>query len=177
MILSPVSKTNPVAAPGPVPSPKRNVIPTSSCHTSLVKDAAKAYGDPTSSSAASSSYAPEQPAKTTVEDEGIFFKIYCDDRGKLDNAWVELKRKMKQNIGDRTICDAIIKRFADDDVDKVRKLEREFDFEIKVDQAIGEVRFRGHILDIPNVQEKIIEVLKDIKFWESKGKILITYTV
>ena len=174
MILSPVSKTTPLAALGPVPSPKRNVVPTPSRHTSLVKDAAKAYGDPTSSSAASkkSSHAP-----TTVEEEGIFFKIYCDDRGKLDNAWVELKRKMKQNIGDRTICDALIKKFTDGDVDKVRKLEREFDFEIKVYKAIGEVRFRGHILDIPNVQEKIIEVLKDIKLWESKGKILTTYTV
>ena len=176
MILSPVSKTTPLAALGPVPSPKRNVVPTPGRHTSLVKDAAKAYGDPTSSSAASKK-SPHAP--TTVEEEGIFIKIYCDDRGKLDKAWVELKRKMKQNIGDRYICDAVIIKFTHGDVDKVRKLEREFDIEIKVDQARCEIRFRGHILDIPNVQEKIIEVLKDIKYDESskKGKILIIYTV
>ena len=136
--------------------PRKNVVPTLSHFTRLF---------------------PGFLAKTTVEEEGIFFKIYCDDHGKLDKAWVELKRKMKQNILDRTIYDAIIKKFDDGDVDKVRKLERNFDIEIKVDQARGEVRFRGHNLDIPNVQENIIEVLKDIKLWESIGKILITYTV
>ena len=189
MILSPVSKTTPVAAPGPVPLPTKNVIPTPSRHTSLVKDAAKAYGDPTSSSAASkmSPHAPKlpfnvfrskkQPAKTTVEEEGIFFKIYCDDRRKLDRAWAELRRKMRQNIRDRHIYDAIIKKFVDGDIDKVRKLERDFDINIKVDQARSEIRFRGHILDIPNVQEKIINILKDVKYDESKGKILMIYTV
>ena len=183
MILSPVSKTTPLAAPGPVPSPKRNVVPTPSLHTSLVRDAAKAYGDPTSSSAASKKlpHAPKlpfnvfrskkQPAKTTVEEQGIFFKIYCDDRGKLYKAWIELNKKMKQNIGDRTISDAIIKKFADGDVDKVRKLERDFDIEIKVDQVRGEVRFKGHLYDIPSVHEKIIEILKDIKDNESKGNL------
>ena len=156
------------------------------------KDAAKDYvdnGGPTSSSATAkkSSYVPKlsfnvfrskkQPGKTAVEEEGIFFKIYYGDGGKVDKAWGELKRKMNQNIGDRTIYDAIIKKFADGDVDKVRKLERDFDIEIKVDQTRGEVRFKGHILDIPNVHEKISEILKDIKDNESKGKILITYTV
>ena len=156
------------------------------------KDAAKSYvanGGPTRSSVTSkkSSYAPKlpfsvfrskkQPGKTEIKEEGIFFKIYCDDRGKFDKAWGELKRKMNQNIGDITIYDAIIKEFADGDVDEIRKLERDFDIEIKVYQARSEVRFRGHILDIPNVQEKIIKILKDIKYDESKGKILMTYTV
>ena len=112
-----------------------------------------------------------QPGKSTTPEEGIFFKIYCDDRVKFDNAWGDLKNKMHQNIRDITISDGIIKKFADSDVHNLRKLERDFDIEIKIDQVKGKVRLKGHILDISNVYEKIIDILKDFKDNERKGKI------
>ena len=150
------------------------------------KDAAKAYvanGGPTSSSATSkkSSYAPKlpfsvfrskkQPGKTEVKEEGIFFKIYCDDRGKFDKAWNELKRKMKANIIEKPMGDDIIKKFTDSDLEKLRKLERDYDFVIKPDKVKGEVKLKGHMHDIAHVQEKISEIIQDAKDNESKGKV------
>ena len=147
------------------------------------KDAAKAYVDNGGPAAPEkSSRGPKlrfsvfrgskkQAAKSTTAEEGIFFKIYCDDRGKFDKAWGDLKKKMHQNIRDRTITDGIIKKFADSDLDNLRKLERDFDIEIKIDKDKGEVRLKGHFLDIPNVREKIMDILKDFKDNESKGKI------
>ena len=131
---------------------------------------------PKSSSAGSKKSSPKPRfnvfrPQSLREEEGIFFKIYCDDRGKFYKAWGDLKKKMHQNICDRTISDGIIKKFADSDVHNLRKLERDFDIEIKIDQLKGEVRLKGHILDIPNVYEKIIDILKDFKDNESKGKI------
>ena len=105
-------------------------------------------------------------------DKEISFQIYFDDRGKIDKAWEEFERKMSQYIQERTISDDIIKNFTDRDVQELSKLERDYDFEIKVDQDKRKITFKGHILDIPNVQEKINEILKGIKDNDSKGKIL-----
>lgn len=78
---------------------------------------------------------------------------------------------MEQNIQKRIISDGIIENFTDSDIKKLRKLERDYDFKIKVDRVKREVKFKGHILDIPNVQEKINEIMKNIKYTESDGKI------
>ena len=106
------------------------------------KDAAKAY--------VSSS------AKTT----GIFLRIYSDDQRKIDKAWDKLKKKIDGNIDERPIRDDMIKKFTVNDLDNLRKLERDLDFVIKVDKNQGEVTFKGHVHDIPNVQEKINEIVK-----------------
>ena len=108
---------------------------------------------------------------TTSGDKEVFFKIYCNDSGKIDKAWEEFEGKMSQYIQERTISDDIIKNFTDRDVEELSKLERDYDFEIKVDQDKRKITFKGHILDIPNIHEKINEILKDIKDSESKGKI------
>ena len=110
--------------------------------------------------------------KTTAEEEGISFRIYCNDRKMFEKAWEELERKMKQNIQKRTISDNIIKKIHERDVQELEKLEREYDFEIEIDKGKKEIRFKGHILDIVNVQQKINEILNDIKDNENKGKIL-----
>ena len=107
----------------------------------------------------------------------ISFKIYSDDGGKFDKAWEELKRKMNQNIREKIINDDMVKKFTDHDLRKLNKLEGDYDFEINVDQHKAEVKLKGHILDIANVQEKVNEILKDAKDNENKGKILMTYTV
>ena len=91
MILSPASKTLPVAAP--VPLNNRS---------------------PKSSSAGSKKSSPKPRfnvfrPQSLREEEGIFFKIYCDDRVKFDRAWGDLKKKMDQNFRDITISDRIIK--------------------------------------------------------------------
>ena len=149
------------------------------------KDAAKAYvanGGPTSSSATSkkSSYVPKlpfnvfrsnrQPAKTIEADGGISIKIYCDDRESIEKACKELKRKMKANIKDKNMSDDVIKKFTDRDLERIRKLERDCDVQIKVDQGKGNVIIKGHIDDISNIQEEIRKILKDITENESKGK-------
>ena len=90
----------------------------------------------------------------------------------FEKAWEELERKMKQNIQKRTISDNIIKKIHERDVQELEKLEREYDFEIEIDKGKKEIRFKGHILDIVNVQQKINEILNDIKDNENKGKIL-----
>ena len=92
-------------------------------------------------------------------DGGISITIYSDDRGKIDEAWEELKRHMNQNIQEMIMTDDVIKEFTDRDLEHLRKLERDFDFEIKIDQQKGDVKFKGHVLDIANVQGKIGELL------------------
>ena len=150
MILSTASKTLPVAAPVPLNNGSKS----------------SSAGSKKSSLKLGFNVLRSQ---SFCKEEGIFFKIYCDDRGKFDKAWGDLKKKMHQNICDRTISDGIIKKFADSDVHNLRKLERDFDIGIKIDQVKGEVRLKGHILDIPNVHEKIIDILKDFKDNESEG--------
>lgn len=110
--------------------------------------------------------------KKTVGEEELFLNIYSNERGKADKAWGELKRKMKQNIQKRTISDNIIKEITDRDVERLRKLERDYDFQIKIDRGKGEVKFKGHILGFLEVLQKVNEILKDIKIDKGKGKIL-----
>ena len=111
------------------------------------KDAAKAYV---------SSECDADPAKTT----GIFLRVYSDDQRKIDKAWDKLKKKIDENIDERPVRDDMIKKFTVNDLDNLRKLERNLDFVIKVDKNQGEITFKGHVHDIPNVQEKINEIVK-----------------
>ena len=103
-------------------------------------------------------------------DGGISITIYSDDRGKIDEAWEELKRRMNQNIQEMIMTDDVIKEFTDRDLEQLRKLERDFDFEIKIDQQKGDVKFKGHVLDIANVQGKIGEIVNDIKDNRNRNK-------
>ena len=120
-------------------------------------------------------------AQTTARDEGRSIKIYSDDRSKIDKVWQELKRMMSENILEKTMTmnDDIINKFSFRDHDMLRKLEREYDVRIEVDCSSGMVRIKGHSVDVANVQEKIAEILKDIKDNERKfeGKILVHYRV
>ena len=111
------------------------------------------------------------PAKSLAGDTGLSIKIYCDDGGRIDKAWKELQRKIKANLRDTTISDNVVKTFTYQDLEKIRKLERDFDIQIMVDQRKGNVRITGHTADIPHIQEEIRIVLKDIKDRECKGKI------
>jgi hypothetical protein len=67
------------------------------------------------------------------------------------------------------MIDDVIKKLTDRELQKLRKVEREFDFEIKVDKGACEVRFKGDTLDMAKVQGKISEILNDIKDNQSKG--------
>ena len=110
----------------------------------------------------------------SIETDGVSIEIYSDTRVKIDKAWEELKKKMNENIKEITISDELFKKFTDSDLEKLRKLEREFDFEIKLDQGRGIVKLKGHIVDTANVQGKISEILNDLKEKDkSKGEILL----
>ena len=148
------------------------------------KDASTAYfssGGATSPSpqAAKSSHFPitlfsmfrsKKSVKRTAGDEGVSVKIYSDDRGKIKKAWAELKRKMSQNIQEKTIIDDVIKKFTDRDLEILRKLERDFDVTIKADQSKGKVKIKGHNSDISNIQDEIRKIMKKITENEIKGK-------
>ena len=111
------------------------------------KDAAKAY------------VSSECDADPTTR-LGIFLRIYSDDKRKIDKAWSELKKKIDENIEERHIRDDMIKKFTFSDFKNLRKLGRDFDFDIEVDERKGEVTFKGHVHDIANVQEKVNEIVK-----------------
>ena len=58
------------------------------------------------------------PAKSLAGDTGLSIKIYCDDRGRIDQAWGEFRRKMNANIRKKVILDYVIKKFTDRDREK-----------------------------------------------------------
>jgi hypothetical protein len=91
----------------------------------------------------------------------------------MKKAWEELRDIVNEHVQEKIISDDVIKKFTDRDLEKLRKLERDFDFEIKADLSRGNVKLKGHILDIANVQGKINEILNDIKGNKRKGKILL----
>ncbi|XP_028411310.1 uncharacterized protein LOC114533885 isoform X2 [Dendronephthya gigantea] len=142
------------------------------------KDAAKAYfasGGATGSKAepVKSSFAPKTRFNvfgrskkflkpTGGKDGGVSIKIYSDDRGKLDKAWGELKKKMNENIQERLVNDDVIKKFTDGHVEKLRELERNLDVKIKVEASKGKITIKGHISDVSTVQEEIHKLLKEI---------------
>jgi O-acetyl-ADP-ribose deacetylase (regulator of RNase III) len=111
-------------------------------------------------------------AKSVGKDESISIRIYSDDRAKIDEAWEEFRRKIRENIHEKTVNNDVIKNFTDRDREKLHELERDNDVEIKVDKSKGMVTIQGYIADIANVHERIIKILKDIKDNESKGKTL-----
>jgi hypothetical protein len=113
------------------------------------------------------------PKKLIKKDWVISITIYSDDRGKIDEAWEELKRHMNQNIQEMTVTDDVIQEFTDRDLEQLRELERDFDFKIEIDQQKGEVKFKGHVLDIASVQGKIGEIVNDIKDNKNKGKLIV----
>ena len=79
---------------------------------------------------------------------------------------------MDAKIQEKIISDDVIKKITNSDLEKLRKLECHFDVQILVEKSNGNVRIKGHIDDIPNIQGEIIRFLKDIKDSERKGKIL-----
>ena len=111
--------------------------------------------------------------KLIKKDWVISITIHSDDRGKIDKAWEELKRHMNQNIQEMTVTDDVIQEFTDRDLEQLRELERDFDFKIEIDQQKGEVKFKGHVLDIASVQGKIGEIVNDIKDNKNKGKLIV----
>ena len=143
------------------------------------KDATKAYfssGGATSSDpqpvGACASHSIK-PAKSVGRDESISIRIYSDDRGKIEKAWEELRRKIRENVHEKTIKNDVIKNFTDRDREKLLVLERDDDVKINVDKSKGTVTIKGYIADVENVRGKMIKILKDIKDNKSKGKILI----
>ena len=154
---------------------------------SKFKDAAKAYitsggatnPSPQTSRASSSGLrfsvfrSKKGSAKVDVDSGGLSVKIYSDDRGKLDKAWGEVKRRITQNIKEKEVSDDVIKKFTDGHTEKLRKLERDFDVTVKVDQSKGNIKIKGHIGDVSVVQEEIHKILKEIIENEPKGKNLI----
>ena len=103
-------------------------------------------------------------------DGGLGIKIYSDDRGKLDKAWTELKRRMNENIKEQAMTDDVIKKFTDGHIETLRELERRFDIKIKVEQSKGKIVIKGHISDISTIQEEIRKILREITEKESSGK-------
>jgi hypothetical protein len=116
-----------------------------------------------------------RPAQTTARDGGISIKIYSDNSSRIDKVWQELKRKISENILEKTMNDNVITKFSFRDHEKLCNLEREYDVRIEVDCSRGMIKIKGHSVDVANVQEKIAGILKDIKDNERKfeGKILV----
>ena len=108
--------------------------------------------------------------KADVDSGGLSVKIYSDDRRKLDKVWGEVKRRITQYIKEKEISDDVIKKFTDGHTKTLRKLERDFDVTIKVNQIIGNIKIKGHIDDVAVVQEEIHKILKEIIENEPKGK-------
>ena len=103
------------------------------------------------------------PAKS-LRDTGLSIKIYCDDRGRIERAWEEFKRRMSAYIQEKIISDDVIKEIVTErglDLEKIGKLEQNCDVQIKVDKHRGEIRIKGHITVIAKIQEE--KVLNDIK--------------
>jgi hypothetical protein len=121
--------------------------------------------------AGASVFRSKKSAKTTAGDEGISVKIYSDDRGMIEKAWAELKRKMSQNIQEKTMTDDVIKKFTDHDLERLRKLERDFDVTIKADLSKGSVKIKGHISDISSILDEIHKMMKKITENETNGKL------
>ena len=86
---------------------------------------------------------------------------------------------MSGNILEKTRNDDIINKLSFRDHDVLSKLEREYDVRIEVDCSKRIVKIKGHSVDVANVQEKIAEILKDIKDNKSKfkDKIFVHYRV
>jgi O-acetyl-ADP-ribose deacetylase (regulator of RNase III) len=146
------------------------------------KDASKAYfasGGATSPSPQparsrfTAVFRSKRAVKTKSEDGGTSIKIYSDERGKIEKAWGDLKRQVCQSIKDQPMNDEVIKKFTDRDLEKLRKLERDFDVKINVEQKKGSVKIKGHFDDVSTVQEEIRTILKDITENEPKGKLAI----
>ena len=102
-------------------------------------------------------------------------KIYSDDRRWFVRAWGEFKRRMNANIKIITMSDDLINKFTNRDLEKVRKLERDFDVQILVDQSKGDVKIKGHIADISYIQEEIRKFLTIVEDRECKGKFFPKY--
>ena len=155
------------------------------------KDATKAYvasGGATSSSPQPGGSSPKPrffsfgsrravSTKTAGGDGDTSIKIYSDDRGKMDKAWAELKRKMNQNIQEKTVKDEVIKKFTDNNLEKLCKLESDHDVKIKVDKDKAMVTIKGYIADVANVQFEIHKILEDIRNNETSGKNLMYYVL
>ena len=107
-----------------------------------------------------------------IENTEFFIRIYSDAPRKIDRAWREFERLMDAKIQEKIINDDVIKKITNSDLEKLCKLECYFDVQILVEKSNGNVRIKGHIDDIPNIQGEIIRFLKDIKDSERKGKIL-----
>ncbi|CAB3992453.1 poly [ADP-ribose] polymerase 14-like isoform X2 [Paramuricea clavata] len=112
-----------------------------------------------------------KPAESVGGDESMSIRIYSDDREKIGKAWIELERKISQNIHEKNINNDVIKNFTDRDLEKLHELERDNDVKIKVDKSKGMLTIKGYIADVANVQEKIIKFLTDIKGNESKASL------
>ncbi|CAB4021318.1 poly [ADP-ribose] polymerase 14-like, partial [Paramuricea clavata] len=138
------------------------------------KDATKAYfssggatsSDPQPVGACASHFI--KSAKSVGGDESISIRIYSDDRGKIDMAWRELRRKICQNIDEKIINNDVVRNFTDRDLEKLLVLERDNDVKINVDKNKGMVTMEGYFADVATVQERIIKILKDVKDNESK---------
>ena len=101
-------------------------------------------------------------AQTTAKQGNILIKIYSDNWENIDEAYKALTSMLNGNIGMKAVTNAIIKKLADSDLQKLYKLAFDFDFEIRVYQRNESLIFGGHYSDFLNVDEKISEILKDV---------------
>ena len=114
------------------------------------------------------SFEPPKPAKRTARSGGTSIEIYSDERGRIDEAWTEFKKKMDQNIEEKTMTNDVLKKLTDRG--SLSKLELDFDVKIKDDKCgQGEITIRGYNTDVANVQLEIRKILDDIISNERKG--------
>ena len=111
-------------------------------------------------------------AKDILSNTQQTIQIYSDDLGNIDRAWDELKRRICANIEEKIIYDVAIKKLTDQRLDELRKLERDYDAKIVIDQSKGCIKIKGHISDVSNIQEEIHKLLKEISENEVKGKLV-----
>jgi hypothetical protein len=107
------------------------------------KDATKAYlptGDAISLLSGRLSYSSRNIFRSYhSENSGaILIKIYSDECRRIEKAWGDLKRKLCQNIQEKTMTDDAIKNYTDLDPKKLQKLD------IKNDENNGEIKHKCH---------------------------------
>ncbi|XP_028405586.1 protein mono-ADP-ribosyltransferase PARP15-like isoform X1 [Dendronephthya gigantea] len=132
------------------------------------KDATKAYVLAAGATPSSSQPVVKSATKTPQIIHGKTITIYSDEGENIVRAWGELESKMSQNIENMTMNDDVIKKFTDHHLKELRKLSEDNDVRIVPDVSMGNIKIKGHIADVSNIQEKIRTMLKKISDDESK---------
>ena len=85
-----------------------------------------------------------EDSKTDDHRKVIPVKVYSDESMKIEKAWEEVKRKLNENIKDRSMfVGSLIMECIDRNIENLRAQERKFDVEIKEQVLRGTIIIKG----------------------------------